>query len=34
MFEIGFLCPKSIKEMEKEELGEKKMVLLLKEMDS
>ena len=34
MFEIGFLCPKIVNEMKKEELVQKKPVLELKEMDS
>ena len=34
MFEIGFLCPKIVNEIKKEDLVQKQPVLKLKEIDS
>ena len=34
MFEIGFLCLKRVEEIKLEELGARKMILKVKEMDS
>ena len=33
MFEIGFLCPKNVNEIKKEDLVQKQPVLKLKEID-